>query len=130
MIIKPTKHLLSYQHCVERERSSKPKTKGPPMSKKERNDLRKKELDDLESLLAEFGTTSSAENQKSENQVKEPVNTEETNNDVDDAKKKKKKKKKASSNENPSTIDVVENETETSAKSIEEMMKSRAAKKS
>jgi hypothetical protein len=40
------------------------------MSKKERNDLRKKELDDLESLLAEFGTTSSAENQKSENQVK------------------------------------------------------------
>jgi hypothetical protein len=99
------------------------------MSKKERNDLRKKELDDLESLLAEFGTTSSAENQ-SENQVKEPVNTEETNNDVDDAKKKKKKKKKASSNENPSTIDVVENETETSAKSIEEIMKSRAAKKS
>ena len=76
--------------------TAKPKERDvTQLSKKERKELRMQELDDLDSMLAEFGTVS-AENHDS-NAKSEPVEvtTTEGNDGNDDKKVNKKKKKKS-----------------------------------
>lgn len=101
-----------------------------PLSKKEMQEQKKKELEDLDSLIAEFRDTSSAVSVKEE-QISQPFPKEEVSNDViDDAKSKSKKKKKKAAEKRESPEETfVSVEISTPPVDVSEILKARVSRK-